>query len=144
MIATYGLFAFIGFLAFPLCFLFGLFVVATVSDIFSAVWRSGIQQLDLRECLVLAGVGLFLWDLFMLVQFWRFACRRPTFFSPTALWSLSMCSMIAWMGWFLLGAHSVHWLGLPDYWLYAICFLMWPFTGLVLSGCALCARIRNG
>ena len=141
MIATYGLFALIGILAFPLSLLFGWFVVATISEVFSAVWRGGIQKLDLQACLALVGVSLFLWDVFMLFQFWRFAFRHSTLFAPTTLWTLSVCSMTAWISWFLLGSHSVGWFDSPDYLLYAICFLMWPFTGLLLSACALYSRI---
>ncbi|HEX8297185.1 MAG TPA: hypothetical protein VF593_12855 [Chthoniobacteraceae bacterium] len=95
MIATYGLFTLIGVLSFPLAILFGFFVVAAVSDIISAAWRSGIQLLDLQACLALSGVGVFLWDIFMLIQVWRFAFRRSTFFSPTVLWTFSVCSMSA-------------------------------------------------
>ena len=144
MIATYGFLAVVGVAMFPLSILFGWFVARTMSEISSAVWHGGVQQLDWAACLALAGVGLFLWDVFMLIQFWCFVSKGRTLVSPPVLWMLNIGSMAAWMIWFLLGSESVGWLRVPGFWLYALAFLMWPGTGLILSGCALHDRVRHG
>lgn len=144
MIATYGLFAILGIVAFPASIVLGHFVFTSLSDIFSAVWHGGIQRLDLFSCFVLIGVALFFWDLLMLVQFWRFAFGRSTLFAPVTLWTMSVCSMIAWIAWFLFGAHSVGWLAQPGFFVFSLCFLMWPLVGIILSATALFGRMRKG
>ena len=143
MIATYGVLALLGVLALPLSVLFGFLVFATVFETGSSVARGGIERLNLEAFLALAVVGLFFWDLFMLMQFWRFTFRRSTLFRPLTLWSFSVASFTAWIVWFLLVSHSAGWLATPGFSLYAFCVLMWPLAGLVLSFCALYTRIRN-
>jgi hypothetical protein len=139
MVFTHGMFAVFGVLAFPLSFLFGL----------SVYWRAReilrhLPHLDWQSFLALAGIALFLAECFLFVQFWRLKRRSVSWPRPGILWSVSIAVCSLWIAWFYAGAVSVRWHQHPDFVLLSSTFVIWPFTGLVLSAVALYDRARNG
>ena len=138
MVFAHGMFAVFGVLFFPFSVLFGFFVYWSAQDILRH-----LPHFDLQSFLALAGIALFFVECFLFVQFRRLKRLSTSWPQPRILWSLSIAVCILWIAWFYAGAFSVHWHRLPDFALLSSMFVIWPFTGFVLSALALYERLKR-
>ena len=138
MVFTHGFFAAVGIVAFPLSIMFGLFVYWNLQEILRR-----LPRLDLPSFLALAGIFLFFAECLLFVQFWRLARNHLSLQRPALLWAFSIVVFLSWIAWFYAGAVTVRWHQSPDFPMLSLLFVMWPFTGFVLSSIALHVRLRR-
>ena len=138
MVFTHGMFAAIAFVAFPLSIMAGGYVLYSLQQIFRA-----LPNFNFPSFLALLGIALFAAECVLFFQFRRLDRNYQSFRRPVFLWSASIAAFILWIAWFYACAVVVHWHYSPDFLFLSLAFVLWPFTGFVLSSVALCSKLRR-